>query len=203
MDAIGRPRWTPWPMTQSIVWFIGGNDRQRTGSKPGILSASMSFTLQLLAILLSSLLQFGSKTLTSTLGCLANWMASSLLIVDKFPSVDDLHSLLSKVTCSFLFSWSSCDEETSLGMMESYNNKTRMVLTISYKTIINHNGCPLNMQCQFFCKFVVYSYPMPKSQIYEDWEKYKQEKYKVALEIYTITVTDTNHYSYMESENFL
>ena len=42
---------------------------------------------------------------------------------------------------------------------------------------------------------------MPKSQIHEDWDKYKQEKYKVALEIYTITVTDTNYYSYMESEN--
>ena len=146
MAAIAWPRWTPWPMTQSIVWFLGGDDRQRTGSTPGTPPASMSFTLWPLALLLSSLLQFGSKTLTSTLGCLANWMASSLLIVDKFPSVDDLHSLLSKVTFSILFSSSSCDEETSLGMMESYNNKTRMVLTISYKTIINHNnGCPLNM----------------------------------------------------------
>ena len=146
MNGTSRPSWTPWPMTQSIVWFIGGDDSQRTGSTPGTSSAPISFTLWLFALILSSPLQFGSKTLTSTLGSLANWMASSLLIVDKFPSVDDLHSLLSKVTFSILFSWSSCDEETSLGMMESYNNKKRMVLTISYKTIINHNnGCPHNM----------------------------------------------------------
>ena len=178
MSAIGRPRWTPWPMTQSIVWFIGGDDRQRTGSTPGTPPASMSFTLWPLALLLSSLLQFGSKILTSTLGCLANWMANSRLIVDKSPSVDDLHSLLSKVTFSVLLSWSSCDLEATLGMVESYNNKTRMVLTISCKTIINHNhnGCPLNMSSQFFCKLAVEFYPMPKSQIHVDWDKVKPGK---------------------------
>ena len=74
-------------------------------------------------------------------------MASSRLIVDKSPSVDDLHSLLSKVTFSVLLPWSSCDVEATLGMVESYNNKTRMVLTINCKPIINHNhnGCPLDM----------------------------------------------------------
>ena len=146
MSGISWPRWTPWPMTQSIVWFIGGDDRQRTGSTPGTPPASMSLTLWLSALLLSSLLQFGSKTQTSTLGSLANWMASSRLIVDKSPSVDDLHSLLSKVTFSVLLSWSSCDVEATLGMVESYNNKTRMVLTINCKTIIIHNnGYPLKM----------------------------------------------------------
>ena len=146
MSGISRPRWTPWPMTQSIVWSLGGDDSWRTGSTPGVLSASMSFTLWLSALLLSSPLQFGSKILTSTFGCLANWMASSRLIVDKSPSVDDLHSLLSKVTFSVLLSWSSCDVEATLGMVESYNNKTRMVLTINCKTIIIHNnGYPLKM----------------------------------------------------------
>ena len=146
MNAIGRPSWTPWPMTQSIVWFIGGDDSQRTGSTPGTSSASISFTLWLFALILSSPLQFGSKTLTSTLGSLANWMASSRLIVDKSPSVDDLHSLLSKVTFSVLFPWSSCDVEATPAIVESYNNKTRMVSTISFATIINHNnGCPLNI----------------------------------------------------------
>ena len=146
MDAVGWPRRTPWPMTQSIAWFLGGYDRQRTGSTPETLSASMSFTLWRLALLLSSPLQFGSKTLISTLGCFANWMASSRLIIDKPPSVDDFHSLLSKVTFSVLFSWFSCDVEVTPGIVEFYNNRTRMVLTISFKTIINHNnGCPLNM----------------------------------------------------------
>ena len=146
MSGISRPRWTPWPMTQSIVWSLGGDDSWRTGSTPGVLSASMSFTLWLSALLLSSPLQFGSKILTSTLGCLANWMASSRLIVDKSPSVDDLHSLLSKVTFSVLLPWSSCDVEATLGMVESYNNKTKMVLTINCKIRINHtNGCPLDM----------------------------------------------------------
>ena len=146
MDAIGRPRWTPWPMTQSIVWSLGGKDRQRTGSKPGTLSASTSFTLWLSALLLSASLQFGSKTLTSTLGCLANWMASSRLIVDKSPLVDDFHSLLSKVTFSVMFSWSSCDIQAILGIVKSYNNKRRTVLKIRCKTIINHNKAhPLNM----------------------------------------------------------
>ena len=177
MSATGRPRWTPWPMTQSIVWSLGGDDSWRTGSTPGVLSASMSFTLWLSALLLSSPLQFGSKTQTSTLGSLANWMASSRLIVDKSPSVDDLHSLLSKVTFSVLLPWSSCDVEATLGMVESYNNKTRMVLTINCKTIINHNnGCPPNMKCQFFCKLAVEFYPMPKSQIHVDWDKFKPEK---------------------------
>ena len=146
MNGTSRPSWTPWLMTQSIVWFIGGDASQRTGSTPGALSASMSFTLWLSALLLSSLLQFGSKILTSTSGCLANWMASSRLIVDKSPSVDDLHSLLSKVTFSVLLSWSSCDVEATLRLVESYNNKTRMVLTINCKTIIIHNnGYPLKM----------------------------------------------------------
>ena len=146
MNGISRPRWTPLLITQSIVWFIGGDDSQRTGSTPGTLSASMSFTLWYSALLLSSPLQFGRKTLTSTLGCLANWMASSRLIVEKSPSVDDLHSLLSKVTLSVLFSWYSCDVEATLGTVESYNNKTRMVLTINCKTIILHNnGYPLQM----------------------------------------------------------
>ena len=177
MEAIGRPRWTPWPMTQSIVWSLGGDDSQRTGSTPGVLSASMSVTLWLSALLLSSPLQFGSKTLTSTLGSLANWMASSRLIVDKSPSVDDLHSLLSKVTFSVLLSWYSCDAEATLGMVESYNNKTRIVMTISCKTIINCNkGCPLNMLHQFFCKLAVEFYPMPKSQIHVDWDKFKPGK---------------------------
>ena len=133
-------------MTQSILWSLGGNDRQRTGSTQGTLSASMSSTLWLFALLLSASLQFRSKTLTSTLGCLANWMASSWLIVDKSPLVDDFHSLLSKVTFSVMFSWSSCDVEATPGIVKSYNNKTRMVLTISCKTIINHNNaCPLDM----------------------------------------------------------
>ena len=177
MSGISRPRWTPWPMTQSIVWSLGGDDSRRTGSTPGVLSASMSFTLWLSALLLSSLLQFGSKILTSTLGCLANWMASSRLIVDKSPSVDDLHSLLSKVTFSVLLPWSSCDVEATLGMVEYYNNKTRMVLTINYKTRINHtNGFPLNMSSQFFCKLAVEFYPMPKRQIHVDWDKFKPGK---------------------------
>ena len=146
MSGISRPRRTPWPMTQSIVWFLGGDNSQRTGSTPRVLSASMSFTLWLSALILSSLLQFVSKILTSILGHLANWMASSRMVVDKFPSVNDLHSTLSKVTFSILFSWSSCDVEASVAMVESFNNKTRMVLTISCKTIINHNnGCSLNM----------------------------------------------------------
>ena len=73
-------------------------------------------------------------------------MASSRLIVDKSPSVDDFHLLLSKVTFSVLFPWSSCDVEATPGIVESYNNKTRMVLTISFKTIIDYNnGCPLDM----------------------------------------------------------
>lgn len=146
MGVISRPRWTPWPMTQSIVWFLGGDDNQRTGSKPGTLCASMSFTLWLLALLLSSLLQLGSKTLTSTLGCLANWMASSRLIVDNSPSVDDFHSLLRRVTFSVLFSWPSCDVEATLGIVEFYNNKRRMLLEKNWKTVTNHNyGCPLNI----------------------------------------------------------
>ena len=96
-------------------------------------------------------------------------MASSRLIVDKSPSVDDLHSLLSKVTFSVLLPWSSCDVEATLGMVEYYNNKTRMVLTINYKTRINHtNGFPLNMSSQFFCKLAVEFYPMPKRQIHVD-----------------------------------
>ena len=106
-------------------------------------------------------------------------MASSRLIVDKSPSVDDLHSLLSKVTFSVLLSWSSCDVEATLGMVESYNNKTRMVLTINCKTIINHNnGCPPDMKCQFFCKLAVEFYPMPKSQIHVDWDNLNQENDK-------------------------
>ena len=147
MNGTSRPRWTPWPMTQSIVWFLGGDDRQRTGSTPGTSSASISFTLWLSALVLSSPLQFGSKTLTSTLGCLANWMASSRLIVEKSPSADDLQSLLSKVTFSVLRLWSSCDVEATPGIVESYNKKTINVLTISCKTIIiNHNNrCPLDM----------------------------------------------------------
>ena len=51
-------------------------------------------------------------------------MASSLLMVDKSPSVDDLHSLLSKVTLSALFSWPSCVVEATLGMPKSYESKT-------------------------------------------------------------------------------
>ena len=45
-------------------------------------------------------------------------------------------------------------------------------------------------------------YPMPKSQIHVDWDKFNPGKCKVALEIYTITITDNNHYSYKESENY-
>ena len=51
-------------------------------------------------------------------------MASSLLMVDKSSSVDDLHSLLSKVTFSAVFSWPSCVVEATLGMQKSYESKT-------------------------------------------------------------------------------
>ena len=178
MNEIGWPMSTPWPMTQSIAWFLRKRDSQRTGIWSGIPCTSMSVTLWFLALILSSSLQFGSKILTSALVCLANWMASSRLIVEKSPSVDDLHSLLRKVTLSALFSWYSCDVEATLGMVEPYNHKTRMVLTTNCKTIIIHNnGYPLNMLCQFFCKLVFDFYPMPKNQIHVDWDKFKPGKH--------------------------
>ena len=55
-----------------------------------------------------------------------------------------------------------------------------------------------NVNSYQFNKF----YPIPKSQIHVDWDKFKPGKCKVALEIYTITVTDNNHYSYKEGENY-
>ena len=58
-------------------------------------------------------------------------MASSLFMVDKSPSVDDLHSLLSKVTFSVLFSWPSCEVEATLGMSKSYQSKHEVLEIIS------------------------------------------------------------------------
>ena len=43
-------------------------------------------------------------------------------------------------------------------------------------------------------------YPMSKSKIHVDWDKVKPQKYWVALEILTVTVTDNNHYK--ESKNY-
>ena len=104
MNWIDGSMLIPWPMTQSNLWCLRKCNNRWHGSRLKIY-VSMSVTLWFLALIRSSLLQFGSKILTSTLVCLANWMASSRLKVEKSPSVDDLHSLLSKASWSLY----SCD----------------------------------------------------------------------------------------------